>query len=67
MSIRTVTLLAAVTQLLGLVLNITSFLTFALGSGGDKFVTLVTWSIHLLAQAMLVIFLFYLFRRQRAD
>lgn len=67
MNLKRITLLTAIAQLLGLLCNIFNFLSFLEHSRGSGNATsLVTWPVSLLAQAMLVVFLFYLFTKQKA-
>jgi hypothetical protein len=67
MNLKRITLLTAIAQLLGLLCSIFNFLSFLDHSrGGGNATSLVTWPVSLLAQAMLVVFLFYLFTKQKA-
>lgn len=65
-NLKRITLLTAMAQLLGLLCNIFNFLSFLDRSrGGGNDFALITWPVSLLAQAMLVFFLFYLFSKQK--
>ena len=69
MNLKSVTLLAAIAQLLALMGNVFNFVG-VLGrvSGAQGQVTIIsTYSLSILAQAMLVWFLFYLFTRQKSE
>jgi hypothetical protein len=66
-NLKRITLLTAIAQLLGLLCNAFNFLNFLdRGRGGGHDFALITWPVSLLAQAMLVFFLFYLFSKQKA-
>jgi hypothetical protein len=68
MKLKQITLLAAIAQLLALLgngFNALKFLTGPLAPGQSSL--LITMPLTLLAQAMLVWFLFVLFSRQRAE
>jgi hypothetical protein len=68
MNLKRITLLTAIAQLLALLCTIYSFLSFLGRTRGEGNVSaLVTWPVGILAQAMLVFFLFYLFTRQKED
>ena len=69
MKLKQITLLAAIAQLLALLSNACNFVTFlgAMPNGQSMASVLITRSTSILAQAMLVCFLFALFSRQKAE
>jgi uncharacterized membrane protein YgdD (TMEM256/DUF423 family) len=68
MSLKTVTLLAAVTQLLSVCCGIYTFIHMAQGLKWEYNAEwFVTQPIYLVAHIMLVVFLFTLFARQQSD
>lgn len=70
MSLRTVTLIAAITQLLALVLQATNFTLVCQDVDSwpvRQMIAISGWGLHIVANATLIVFLFYLVARQNTQ
>ena len=70
MKLKTVTLLAAIAQLLSILCSVVSYAKFLIRSGhwdGERLYDIAAWSVHIVAGVTLVVFLFTLVSRQKSN
>ena len=70
MKLKSVTLLAAITQLLSLLFGVINYVKFLMHVGRwdvERLFDIIGWSIHIVAALMLAVFLFTLVSRQKTN